>query len=109
MFISGWLGFPQGDDVVPEAAPVQQRLYGRPVEGPGGGQWETCGHHDGHLDLTERLPCAQGVCVCVCVCVFMCVCSCECVCVCVCVCVSVCVCVCVHVRECVCVCVCVCV
>ena len=64
-FISGWLGFPQGDDGVPEATPVQQCLYGGPVEGPGGGQRQTCGHHDGHLDLPERFPCAQGVHICV--------------------------------------------
>ena len=53
-------GFPQRDEPLPDQAQVQQHTDGRPVEGPGRGQRETCRHNDGHLDLTERLPCAQG-------------------------------------------------
>ena len=53
-------GLPQRDEPVPDQAQVQQHADGRPVEGPGGGQRQTCGHHDGHLDLPERLSRAQG-------------------------------------------------
>ena len=55
-------GLPQRDEPVPDQAQVQQHADGGPVEGPGRGQRQTCGHHDGHMDLPERLPCAQGNC-----------------------------------------------
>ena len=53
-------GLQKGDEPVPESPQVPEHADRGPVEGAGGGQQQARGNHDGHLDLPERIPCAEG-------------------------------------------------